>query len=76
MDDLLIIANERRVDTEPELLVWEVRIERGGGVWFESFGSEHDLDKFLAGLRIGLAINSPGSIIDLPVRRNYFKDRG
>ena len=71
-----LTAMQRRVETvEPPLLVWEVRIEDEAGVWYETFGSEHEKDVFLRGFKAGLEMAGRHDLTTRDWNTIYFKDR-
>lgn len=55
---MTIEVEKKIVDTEPQLVVYQVTIEDGrGGLWREAFGSEVELQSFLRGIRATYAMS-------------------
>lgn len=54
-----------RVRTDPDIPIFRVELGNGEAVWPETFGSEHDLEVFLRGVKATYAIVTGNHLPDI-----------
>lgn len=52
----LIVVKHQTEITVPALTFWQISVETPDRSWQESFGSEHEMDLFVKGVKAGAAV--------------------
>lgn len=67
---MLIKVSTKTIHLDPNIMVYEIELERDEKVWKETYGSRQEVDRFLRGLEAGYNMTS-GGFLRLPFVSNH-----